>query len=379
MKINDATNQGHTVLHGESQVKMDKTKISRFQKTFCAIIPHTHPRKPKGFTLIELLVFLWILIFALTGAFRGMLFASQYGHRWAVLGAIIGFFAGIIGAITLAVLFTLICQMIAKFSVWWRPFPPVCENGSCHVKDYSSTETPLSVRKYVEGILYHAYRCKCGNLYTTIGSMSLKTQWVRILTDNTVQPYLKHYLFGRWKPDTSNRIEIPTGCDEISWEIELFSMRTLKPIQEAFLILILIPTIMPIVFISMRAFLPLLLGKGDILPTGEFLLLSYAIPLIMGTAISIAYCANKNTTARSIEANEDCIRIKLYNKRQVEIQWDRIISIKYRKNMDGQFWIFRLPEKKMTISNDGFKHKEWQLFSDYIRQHIPGHCQLKES
>jgi hypothetical protein len=366
------------MFHEKSHVKMVKIKISGFQKTCRSNIPHIYHHKPKGITLIELLVFLWILIFALVVAIRSMRFASQYGPWWALLGTIIGFFAGIIGAIALALLLTLICQTIAKFSIWWRPFPPVCENGSCHIKDYNSTETPLSVRKYVEGILYHAYRCKCGNLYTQIDSLGLRTRWVRILPDNTVQPYLKHYIFGRWKPDALNRIEIPAGCAEVSWKIELFSTKTLRPIQEGFVILIVISTIMPVALVLMRVLLPLLLGKGTILPSSEFLLLSYVGPPIMGIAIFIAYCINKKTIAQSIEANEDFIRIQRHNKQQLELQWDQIISVKHKKNMDGQFWIFTLPGKKVTVSNDGFTLKEWQLLSDYIRQQTPEHCQLKD-
>jgi hypothetical protein len=306
-----------------------------------------------GFTLIEILVILWIFIFALAGARRGMLFACQYGYWWTLFGAVIGFLAGAIGAIVLLLLFVLICQLIAKFCVWYRSFPPVCENGSCRVKDYKSTETPLLVRKHVKGILYHAYRCNCGNLYTKLGCMSLKTQWVRILSDNTVQPYLKHYLFGRWKPDTSNKIEMPAGDNERQWDIDLHSTKNLTPTQQALFLLVLIPSILSIILISSMVLLPFSFGKEIALvsTTRNYVLLFFLGPALFGLQFFITILVTDKSSARLIEADSDCIRIQRYDKQKVLVQWSQVISVKHKGNINSKnnfakSWIVKTPKKK---------------------------------
>ena len=330
-----------------------------------------------GATLIELLVILWILVFALAGASRGMRFADQYGPWWSLLGAVIGFLAGAIAAILLAVVFGLICELTTRFWVWYRLFPPVCENGNCRKGDYESAETPLSVRKHVKGASRHAYRCNCGNLYTKLGCISPTIQWVRILSDNAVQPYLKHYLFGRWKPDTSDRIDIPTDPTGKRWEIELYTRKNLKPVQEAFFISIFLFLIGPAFLILVNIVASL--GTKISLPTNETLLLYYLIPLIIGIGIFIACWVNSKQIAQSIEADDECIRIQRFNKQPIEIQWDRIVSVGHKKDMAVRFWTFRVPGRKLAVSSEYFSDKEWQLLSDYIKKHIPEDCQLKDS
>jgi len=333
-----------------------------------------------GFTLIELLVFLWILIFAVIGSSIGKAFASQYGPWWSILGAVIGFLAGIIVAFALFALFILILDLIIKFGAWWRPNPPVCENGCCHSYDYESTDTPLSARKHVEGISRHAYRCKCGNLYTKLGYMSLKTQWVRILSDNTVQPLLKHCVFGRWKPDTSDKIEIPVGNNEKQWEVELYTTKNLTQNQQGIFISIIVPAILFIAFTLMIGLLKSSSGNKTALvsTTSEFLLFFFVLPLMIGIGISIAIFLDKSIV-QSIEADTDCIRIQRFNKQQVIIQWSQIISVKHKKDMNCTLWIVNTPNEKVSMKSEGFLQKDWQLLSDYIRKHIPENCKLKES
>jgi len=339
-----------------------------------------------GFTLIELLVFIWILIFAMNGFSKGMRFASQYGPWGAILGAVGGFLAGAIVAIALMILFIYTIDLIKKFSAWWRPNPPACDNGCCHSNDYESTETPLTVRKHVKGILYNAYRCNCGNLYTKLGYLSLKTQWVRILPDNTVQAYLKHYPFSRWKPDTSDKIEMPASDNERQWDIDLHSTKNLTPTQQGWFLLVLIPSILSIVLISSMVLLPLSLGKEIALVSTRYgcVLLFFIGPALMGLQFFITILVTGKSCARLIEADADCIRIQRYDKQEVQVQWSQIISVKHKGNINSKnnivkFWIIQTPEEKMSIRSEGFLHEDWQLISDYIKQHIPENCQLKES
>jgi len=316
-----------------------------------------------------------------------MRFGSQYGPWGSVLGAVGGFLAGAIVAIALMTMFIYTIDLIKKFSAWWRPSLPVCENGSCRKWNYKSTETPLLVRKHVKGTLYHAYRCNCGNLYTKLGCMSLKTQWVRILSDNTIQPYLKHYPFGRWKPDTSDKIEMPASDNERQWDIDLHSTKNLTPAQQGLFLLVLIPSILSIVLISSMVLLPLfLLGREIALvsTTRNCVLLFFIGPALTGLHFFITILVTDKSCARLIEADSDCIRIQRYDKKEVQVQWSQIISVKHKGNINSKnnftkFWIVKTPEKKMSIKSDGFLHEDWKLISDYIKQHIPENCQLKES
>ena len=301
------------------------------------------------------------------------------------MGAVGGFLAGAIVAIVLMILFIYTIDLIKKLSAWWRPFPPVCQDASCNSKSYESCKTPLEVRKHVDGVSYHAYRCRCGNLYATIGCLSLKTQWVRILTDNTVEPCLRHGLFGRWKPDTSDKIEMPAGYNERQWEVDLHSTRNLTPTQQGWLLLVLIPSILSIVLISAMVILPLSLGKEISLVSTTFncVLLFFIGPALMGLQFFITILVTDKSCARLIEADADCIRIQRYNKREVQVQWSQVISVKHKGNINSKnyftrFWIVRTPEEKMLIRSEGF-HEDWQLISNYIKQHIPKNCQLKVS
>ncbi len=358
---------------------MKRTLASQIRRTCRSSIPHEHQRKRKGFTLIELLVFLWILAFAISGLVRGIRFASQYGPWWSVLGAVLGFLAGIIVGVALFIVFVAVFWQAGRFCMWWRPFPPVCENGSCRANDYESTQTPLPVRKHVDAILHYAYRCKCGNLYTKIGCIRLKTQWVRILSDNTVQPYLKYFPFGRWKPDGSAKIEIAISSAEKTWEIELCSTRRLTPIQQGLFLLILIPVILPAAIILFEVLPALFSGRelASRLTTYEYLIFFFIIPLTIGIGIFVASCLSGKSIARSIEADGERIRIQRFNKQQVEIRWGEVTSAKYQKDSFSQFWTLKTPEGRVSVSSEGFLNEDWQTVSDYIRQHIPEKCQIK--
>lgn len=360
--------------------------MSQLQRILRSNTSYNYRYNRKGFTLPELLVFIWIMICAMYGFSKVMRFASRYGPWGAVLGAVGGFLGGAVVGLILFFLFLCTIELIKKFSAWWRLYPPVCEDASCNSKSYESCKTPLAVRKHVDGISYHAYRCKCGNLYATIGSMSLNTLWVRILRDNTIQPCLRHGVFGRWKPDNSDKIEVPASNNERQWDIDIHSINNLTPTQQAWLLLVLIPSILSIVLISSMVLLPLSLGKEIELvsTTRNRVLLFFTGPVLMGLQFFITTLVTGKSSARLIEADSDCIRIQRYNKQEIQVQWSQIISVKHKGNINSKnnftkSWIVKTPKKKISISSDGFLHEDWKLISDYIKHHIPENCQLTSS
>ena len=332
-------------------------------------ILRSHHRIFSGCTLIELLVILWILAFALTGAVKGMRFASPHGPWWSLLGTVLGFIAGIIVAIVLVVLLILICQLISNFCKWYRPFPPRCPDQTCRPNICEPVETPLRLRKHIEGIAHNAYRCKCGNLYSQIGHMTLNTRWVRILPDNTILPCLKHTIFCRWKADSSDEIEIPADHDDTQYPIDICTTKTLKPTQEAIVIFVVLSAIFSIALILVLMLMPWPLGKTILSSPIELVILFGGLSLIIASSISVATWEKGRFLARSIQADEDSIRIQRFNGKCTQIEWAQITSAKKTKDPFSPSWIFKTPHAKTTVNSEGLLGDDWQLVTDYIISH----------
>ena len=273
------------------------------------------------------------------GFSRGIRFASQFGPGWALLGAALGFVLGMIAGLALFFLIILVFDSLKIFCKWWRPSLPVCESGCCDQNDYKTVETPLSVRKHVEGVPDYAYRCKCGHLYTKIDNMALTTKWSRLLSDNTIQPYLVHLPFGRWNPDKNDRTVIPIEDNKKDWEIDFCSSKTLKPYQEG-----LVPFF--VIFLVLGPLVFFLLSKIIAVSFKESFII-FSIPFLIALiGVYIVTCIEGNSIVRIIEANSDYIRIHRFGKRQFEIPWGNIISSKLKKVLNSQRWIFNTADRK---------------------------------
>ena len=329
------------------------------------------PRKlrSKGFTLIELLVFLWLMVCGVFGFSRGIRFASQYGPGWALLGAVLGFALGMIAGIVLLALIVLIFESLGKFCKWWRPSLPPCASGCCYQKDYKTVATPLSVRKSIEGVPDYTYRCKCGHLYIKISTMALKTKWGRLLSDNRIQPYLKHYPFGRWKAEKADNTEISMEGNKRDWDIDFCSTKTLKPYQEALVPFFVIFIILSFSLLLMFLLFPLSSG-GMTISLKEYMLYFTILPSVLALEIGIymVICIEGNSIVRIIEADSELIRIHRFGKRQLEIPWGNIIFSTLKKELNSRRWIFKTADKKYIIASEGFPKEQWELLSDYIQQ-----------
>ena len=115
------------------------------------------------------------------------------------------------------------------------------------------------------------------------------------------------------------------------------------------------------------------------LTTNEDLFSGFALLLIIGIGLFIACWLNGKFIVRSFEADDECVKIQRFNKQQVEIQWARIISVKHERESNSRTWIMKTSERELVFKSDGFSNEDWQIVSEYIKQHIPNNCQLKES
>jgi hypothetical protein len=348
---------------------VEKTSTSRYQEPSSPDIPHDR-RKSSGCTLIELLVILWILVFGLTGAVKGMRFASQYGCAWSLVGAVLGFIGGIIVAIAILVLLILICQLISNFCKWYRPLAPTCPNQTCRANIGEPVETPLRLRKHIEGISHNAYRCKCGNLYAKSGRMTFNTRWMRILSDDTVEPCLKHIPFGRWKPDTADKIEIPADHYEGKYPIDIFTTKTLEPTRQAVAFFIGLSATLSIALILMMMFMK------TTFPSPPAMVISFCALFLGAAGMTCVVTWEKGRcSVRSIQADQDGVRIQRFNKRWTEIQWTQITSAQKPKDSFIASWIFETPHAKITLNSEGLLPDDWRLLTDYIKDHVPPNCQ----
>ncbi|MHC4103641.1 MAG: hypothetical protein ACYSR9_01775 [Planctomycetota bacterium] len=142
------------------------------------------------------------MIFIIFGFMKGIQIGREYGLIWAIIGGIAGPVVGIVLTIILVFSIVLIIEPFVILGSWWRPEPPVCENGKCvGYESYEICDTPDDVQRNHEGFSPISYRCGCGNLYGSKRGLRGQWQWVRILPDGSYQPYLKHSAYGRWKSD----------------------------------------------------------------------------------------------------------------------------------------------------------------------------------
>lgn len=156
------------------------------------------------------------LIFICVGLIQGIQIGNKFGSKWAIIGGIAGLLIGIILFLLLISATILIYKPFEIFKKLWRPDLPICENGKCvGYESYKICKTPDETIKNMEGFSPISYLCNCGNLYASRRGKRGQWHWMRILPDGSVQPYLKHSVYGRWKPDESEQ----TSPDMIKTDI----------------------------------------------------------------------------------------------------------------------------------------------------------------
>lgn len=151
---------------------------------------------------------------ALLGAIWGGKIGAEYGPLGILPGVVAGTMAWIVCGIVLYVVFallvTLICWPFSKFWRWWRPYPPVCENGTCKgFQSYEYYHIPDEMRADKQWIACLGLRCECGNIYVGGIGYGVLNRWFRLLPDGTIRPYLKHRVLGRWQPDVQAEVIPP--------------------------------------------------------------------------------------------------------------------------------------------------------------------------
>ena len=115
---------------------------------------------------VELLCFLLVIICALVGVFHGVNLGSSHGMLGRIIGGIGGFLVGVFAAVAAIFIVALINEPFERFWRWWRPYPPVCENGTCNgFRGYNLAEIPEDLLRRVKGLSHLGWRCKCGNIY----------------------------------------------------------------------------------------------------------------------------------------------------------------------------------------------------------------------
>ena len=164
-----------------------------------AIEPKLYRRNMGGATLNEFLAVFTAFILVVAGLYTGFQIGYQAGLGWAVLGSLIGLLLGVLLTVTMILACAYTFYSWDMIRQWWRPYPPVCENGICrgHVS-YTMCNTPEGIRKQYKGFSPIAYQCKCGHLYAGRCANG-RWHWVRIYPDNTFQAYLKRNRWGRWQ------------------------------------------------------------------------------------------------------------------------------------------------------------------------------------
>ncbi len=172
---------------------------------------------------------------AVVGFFYGQDFGSRYGVFVGLAGGVLGAVVGLLGTLLAAFLLLLVLwpldTLVERLARWWRPYPPVCENGTCAAREaYTDCEIPQEVVKRVRGLCRTGYRCKCGNVYATGYDYGMQRRFLRVLPDGRIQPYVRFRVFGRWRADDGRGIvEItpdyvePVPLDIPGWAIPLLS------------------------------------------------------------------------------------------------------------------------------------------------------------
>lgn len=173
------------------------------------------PRQRRGQSNIDFIAFFLAVFGLLVGILLGADYGSRFGVLGGLLGALVGAVVGFLGTLLATFLLTfallpLDC-LLDRFSRWWCPYVPACENGTCvEGEGYSACEIPEEVVKRVKGLCRTGYRCKCGHVYATGYDYGMQRRFIRVLPDGTIRPYLRHRIFGRWRPDEGQGIvELP--------------------------------------------------------------------------------------------------------------------------------------------------------------------------
>ena len=122
-------------------------------------------------------------------AFAGLnvgagLTCGYYGYReYGVVGAVVGGIGAPVGLI-------LLVEGIGRLGVAWhrrKPVNPICKNGICQSDDYRCVDLWNHHLKY---------QCKCGTTYVAKGR-----QFLEVLPDGTLKPFMRKRRFGDWEPD----------------------------------------------------------------------------------------------------------------------------------------------------------------------------------
>ncbi len=159
-------------------------------------------RGRSGCTLNELMVMLAALLGMLIGAERGGHFGASHGIVGRILGGIGGGIGGLVLGIVAGLAYTLLLDAMQRWQLRRQPFPPPCENGCCTIDgDFERCDIPNEVVQSFEGMPSYGYRCRCGNVYGEGNESGLTVRCFRLLPDGTIRPYLRHGVFGSWKPD----------------------------------------------------------------------------------------------------------------------------------------------------------------------------------
>src|SRR4051812_27709790 len=159
-------------------------------------------RAIRGQTAGELFFLLLITLSAIWGFSLGARLGSTYGILGKTISAVVGLIAGVVATVLAGFLAALAEEPLDRFWRRWRPYPPVCENGTCAGRhDYETTKVPEETVAAVKGLSWLGYRCKCGNIYAGGYGYGMQNRWVRILPDGQIRPYLTHRVLGRWQID----------------------------------------------------------------------------------------------------------------------------------------------------------------------------------
>jgi hypothetical protein len=159
-------------------------------------------RGRSGGTLDELMVMLAALLGMLIGAERGGHFGASHGIVGRILGGICGGIGGLVLGIVGGAGCLLLLDAVQRWQLRRQPFPPPCENGCCtNASDFERCDIPDKVVQSFEGMASYGYRCCCGNVYGEGNESGLTVRCFRLLPNGTIRPYLRHGIFGSWKPD----------------------------------------------------------------------------------------------------------------------------------------------------------------------------------
>jgi len=143
-----------------------------------------------------------VLIGAIVGLFYGIVIGAKYGVAAKIAGAIVGMMLGGLSVVLAGFIVALILEPFDRLWRWWRPYPPVCENGTCvGYESFESVKLEEHVVEKTAGLSWLGWRCNCGNFYGGGYEFPFHNRWVRVLPNGKIRPYLIHRFLGRWYPD----------------------------------------------------------------------------------------------------------------------------------------------------------------------------------